>query len=167
MAGVVRAEDGILLVREAIADEGPLVWSLPGGGVKAGELFDEALRRELLEETGIKVGEPKGMAFIVHHDTPRYPSAILCALEYDEWEGEVSAADDPSGDVMEARFFPVEEAIRVMTETTGLPHHQPVVEYLSGRAPAGTAWLYRRVEGGEDQLVSRIEPVGREHTTAE
>ncbi|MGK5630571.1 NUDIX domain-containing protein [Streptomyces sp. URMC 123] len=159
VAGIVRSGDEILLVREVIANEGPLAWSLPGGGVKAGELIDEAMRRELREETGLEVGEPEGMAFVVHHDTPAYPSAILCGLEYRSWRGEIAVAD-PSGDIVEARFFPIEEAMREMAATTGLPHHQPVVEYLSGRAPAGTAWLYRRVEGGEDQLVSRIAPVG-------
>lgn len=157
VAGVLLSDEGILLVREVLADEGPLAWSLPGGGVKKGELIDEAMRREMQEETGLKVGEPKGLAFLVHHDTPSYPSAILCALEYDHWEGDIDVAD-PSGDIVEARFFPIDEAIKVMTETSGLPHHQPVVEYLSGRAPAGTAWLYRRVEGGEDELVSRIAP---------
>ncbi|GAA4005210.1 hypothetical protein GCM10022384_59530 [Streptomyces marokkonensis] len=158
VAGLVRSGDQILLVREVIADEGPLAWSLPGGGVKKGELVHEALERELREETGLRVGTPKGLAFVVHHDTPAYPSAILCALEYDDWEGEITVAD-PSGDIVEARFFPVEEAMREMERTTGLPHHQPVVEYLRGRAPAGTAWMYRRTEDSTDELLARFAPV--------
>ncbi|MFE2726848.1 hypothetical protein [Kitasatospora sp. NPDC059327] len=101
---------------------------------------------------------PRRAPDLVHHDTPAYPSAILCALEYDSWEGGVTASNDPSGDVLEARFFPIDEALRVMAETTGLPHHQPVVEYLLGRAPAGTTWMYRRTDGGTDELVAHFAP---------
>jgi len=31
------------------------LWEIPGGKVKKGEFFDDALRREYLEETGLKI----------------------------------------------------------------------------------------------------------------
>jgi 8-oxo-dGTP diphosphatase len=46
--------DSVLLVQRG---KEPLkgFWSLPGGAVEAGELVEEALRREVLEETGLTV----------------------------------------------------------------------------------------------------------------
>jgi len=53
--------DGRILlarIREDTPDDGR--WTLPGGGVQFGEHPDDAVRRELEEETGL-VGEPEGV----------------------------------------------------------------------------------------------------------
>jgi 8-oxo-dGTP diphosphatase len=54
VGGIVFNEDEVLLVRRG---KEPALgeWSLPGGAVEVGETLEEALHRELLEETGIEV----------------------------------------------------------------------------------------------------------------
>jgi ADP-ribose pyrophosphatase YjhB (NUDIX family) len=53
MAWIEDAEQRVLLVRQAV---GLRLWTLPGGKVKRGESLVKALRRELYEETGLRVG---------------------------------------------------------------------------------------------------------------
>lgn len=52
VAAVVPLDSGIVLVRQA--KNGVAYHLLPGGGVEAGESLDSALRREVLEETGLE-----------------------------------------------------------------------------------------------------------------
>ena len=56
--GLVLHEDRALLIQRAV-DPAKGKWSLPGGYMDAGEMPEEALRRELLEEVGLKaaIGE--------------------------------------------------------------------------------------------------------------
>ena len=50
---VLNAEDRVLLYR-FVSPGGRRFWSAPGGGVEPGESFEEAMRRELREEVGLR-----------------------------------------------------------------------------------------------------------------
>jgi len=52
--GVVINEDGFILVREPTNHFDGYVWTLPKGGVDAGETDEQGALREVLEETGIR-----------------------------------------------------------------------------------------------------------------
>lgn len=54
VGGIIRKGSRVLLVRRAVE---PLKgkWSIPGGAVEVGEELTTALRREMREETGLKV----------------------------------------------------------------------------------------------------------------
>ena len=54
--GICEYQDKILLLRirsKSAHDAGK--WEFPGGKVKKGEFFDQALKREYLEETGLEI----------------------------------------------------------------------------------------------------------------
>jgi len=66
-AACIRDEEGrILLLRRS---DGEDLWSFPGGAIEPGERADEAVAREVYEETGLKV---KPVALIGIYSDPGY-----------------------------------------------------------------------------------------------
>lgn len=75
--GVIMEDGKVLLGRRRDIDW----WNLPGGGMELGETVDEALRREVLEETGlvVRVGRLVGV-----YSKPQKQEVVLtflCAVE--------------------------------------------------------------------------------------
>lgn len=56
LKAVIMKDDSVLVVKRA-ADEkmNPGKWDLPGGHIEKGETVEESLRREILEETGLRI----------------------------------------------------------------------------------------------------------------
>lgn len=54
--GICEVNDRILLLKvRSKSSHDANKWEIPGGKVKKGEFFDDALRREYLEETGLEI----------------------------------------------------------------------------------------------------------------
>ena len=57
VCGLCWQGDSLLLVKHKMGDKG--LWAPPGGGIEYGESVDYALKREFLEETGLKIAVNK------------------------------------------------------------------------------------------------------------
>jgi 8-oxo-dGTP diphosphatase len=55
VGAIVRDGDGRVLVIRRAHPPGEGLWSLPGGRVEAGESDEDAVRREVWEETGLRI----------------------------------------------------------------------------------------------------------------
>jgi ADP-ribose pyrophosphatase YjhB (NUDIX family) len=94
---VVLKDDSVLLIHRG---NPPYVgeWSLPGGSQHVGETVRETAAREVLEETGVHIGEPVFLEVIDaiirdDDDRPQYHYTLIDFAA--EWTGgEPVAADD-------------------------------------------------------------------------
>ncbi len=57
--GILIHDDRLALVRSSNPKHDPPLWWLPGGGLDFGESPEEALVREFMEETGLRVEQPR------------------------------------------------------------------------------------------------------------
>ena len=72
----------VLMVHERSRRHNREWWTLPGGGIEPGETAEEAVRREVLEETGLVVEEVRYLL-----DTP-YPSGMTSVFSVTVADGE-------------------------------------------------------------------------------
>ncbi|MEV0537266.1 NUDIX hydrolase [Kitasatospora sp. NPDC050463] len=140
VAALLRRGDKIVLVQEQ--RHGQEMWSIPGGGVERGELLGEALIREVLEETGLRLTTVGPLAYLVNTTTARYPSTVVLTFDCTDWDGEI-AVHDPDGKVTGAVLLPLDEAKKVLASSTASrPEIEPLLDYLDGSS-ADRVWSYR------------------------
>ena len=101
--GIVVKYEMILLVKRR-KDPFKDMWALPGGFVNYGEKVEDAVLREIREETGVSAKIVK--LFGVYSDPSRDPRghtiSIVFSLKHEE--GEVKGGDDAA----DARYFPLD-----------------------------------------------------------
>jgi mutator protein MutT len=118
VGAVVLQADCVLLVRRAKA---PLAgaWSLPGGAVELGETLEEAIVREVAEETGLIVAPVQVLKTFDHidreaHGRVRFHYVLvdfLCRVQRGDGasrQEQETCALQPASDVSDARWAPVE-----------------------------------------------------------
>ena len=152
--GILHRDDQIVLVQQRLEDRPP-VWVLPGGLVEPGELFHEALIREVAEESGAVVEVIGRLVYCMQIDHPAHrEQTIAYCFEIDAWSGALQSAD-PDNEILSVALVPITDAPQLLKSIPWLAVREPLLAYLNGECPTGTFWFYREQEGAQVQ-VSRI-----------
>lgn len=108
-------------------------WCLPKGHVERGESLEQTAAREVLEETGIQ-GEVVSKLGEINYSFRVGQTRIRKTVHHyllRELGGELSAAGDPTGEVLEVRWFPLEELNEVLAHENEKKMAQLAMELLS------------------------------------
>ena len=117
---IVENEDGEILLQKR-TDDG--TWGTPGGGMNFGETFAEAAAREVLEETGLTVGNLSLFGIYSGKDSiVEYPNKDVCfgalvIFRTNKYSGELFAGSDESE---ELRFFSRDRLPRNLNRLNGI-----------------------------------------------
>ena len=121
---LVLSSNQVLLVRHTY---GRRYWTLPGGGTKSGETLEETVKREIQEEVGLTVAEPRKVGqFFSRLEFKR--DTVHCFIAYAQ---NMDIIHD-SNEIAEARWFSLDELPlarskiieRVAAMSAGLGGHQ-------------------------------------------
>ena len=96
------------------------LWALPGGHLDFNETLEEAVIREVKEETGLTVTSHQ--FFGVFSDPNRHPKQAIAVAYEVKTQGIPKAGDD----VVEIKFFP----IRKLPQKLAFDHKQIISNYL-------------------------------------
>jgi 8-oxo-dGTP diphosphatase len=128
-SGIIRSGDHVLMVRNRRRN-GSSDWSTPGGVVETGEDVVEALTREVIEETGVRVTKWSEVRYSVVTVAPGMGwHASVHVYEALEWSGEI-VIDDPDGIVEEAVFVTADQAIESLVSNARWVS-EPISEWLT------------------------------------
>lgn len=125
---IVRDRKGrVLLVRHTYVPG----WYLPGGGVEARESVGEALAREVMEETNVRIiGAPR-LIGIYFNRRGRSDHVVL----FEILDFEQASPKQRDREIAEARFFELDDLPEETTRTT----RARLDEYVKG-APISSIW---------------------------
>lgn len=132
----------VLLVGNDWQGFGNVRYTLPGGVVERGESTLDALVREVMEETGLKITAIEHLAYAVHVEDVKRNDRAVSFVFLTRYDGLLNPRD-PDGFIVEARFFPVEEVEAIIPIA---PLREPLANYLRERQP-GRFYSYAGWDG--------------------
>ena len=127
-AGIATNEKGeVLLVKTYNSG-----WVFPGGQVEVGENVIDAVKREIMEESGIEV--EVGELFCIASNTKKYPghsgvkeipTKVMLDFVCRATGGQLRASDENS----ESKFVPKEEVLSLITAPAIVERYKACLEY--------------------------------------
>ncbi len=126
--GIVLRGDAVLLVRHGYTPG----WHLPGGGVEAGESFEDALAKELREEGNVRMkGTPQLHGLFQNRNASARDHVAVYVVRDFDYDGPPA----PSFEIRESKFFPLDALPEDTTQAT----RRRILEVLEG-CPAPSQW---------------------------
>ncbi len=119
----------VLLVANDWSRRGNVRYTLPGGTVEAGETILDAVKREVREETGLKVHTIEHLAYALQIEDPSKGDRIVAMAFRAHYDGLLNPRD-PDGHIVEARFCTQEEVQKKLEDHR--PLREPLLDYLRG-----------------------------------
>lgn len=107
--GVLLTKNGAVLLGKRHSDpdkadselRGEGTWTMPGGKLEFGESFEDGAKREVYEETGLKLNETK--IICVNNDKNDHAHFVTIGLFSDKFEGEAKVMEPD--EITEWRWF--------------------------------------------------------------
>ena len=140
---IIRHGDAVLLVQQQGPTDALPTWMSPGGVVEPGEVFSEAVCREVQEETGLVVTQLGALAYLAHvDDRVTRTQTIATVFEVSTWTGTLGGRD-PDGVVQQVAWVPLPTALARLGALPWRVMREPALAYLTGQTPQGSSWFYR------------------------
>jgi len=115
---VARNDGRLVLTRIASGFPGAGAWTLPGGGVEWGEHPEDALRREVYEESGLRFDVPEfvGIDSRVYDENEHHPAMHAVRLVYTAELSGVPTVTERDGSVDAAKWIERDDlsAVRIV-----------------------------------------------------
>ncbi|MER3396885.1 MAG: DNA mismatch repair protein MutT [Acidimicrobiia bacterium] len=128
-AALLESDNRVLLVENLRPWRGKSEWTVPAGILDPDETLVDTAQREVEEETGLKVTEWEGLAYVVHRIfVPIKLQLAVYVFSAASFEGELRLAD-PDGVVVDAVWASREQILELMDSNV---LSDPLLEWLEG-----------------------------------
>jgi len=138
VAGLLVHQGSILMVEQGRGEE--RYWLLPGGGVQFGETLSDALRRELQEELGLRVGVQRLLAIVESiSPEPDYAKHVIHLIF------EISASPEALPEPKEVKVLKARYLSELQLQSADV--RPPIAEFLLAcvrEMPSSPQYLGRR-----------------------